>query len=333
MKAGFFLPLAVLILFAGTPQTLAKEADPASAPWQAKDYFSFVAEVRVPEEGARDVVAAGGVVDINNPVAQDVLALGGTVIIQSQVSGDVRLAGKRVVIASDISGNAAVLAQTVEIRPGSTIAGSMEIRAKDVVIEGTILGDAHIAAETLLQNGTIGGELTHDPIGTPGYERSPIAWFFRIISLFGMLVTGLVLVSVTPLLVRYMVRESIKNPGRDILWGVAALALVPIAALVLSLTVIGFPLGVILGTSLFVALYIAKILVGIALGTYLIGAFRGREEAQKASLLWTMVLGIAVLWLVIGIPSIGWLLKLVALVWGLGMLVRLGFRLFKALES
>ena len=333
MKARFLFPLAALVLFAVAPNSLAQEPDLASDPESVRDYFSFVAEVHVPEEGARDVIAAGGVVDINNPVSQDVLALGGTVIIQAPVAGDVRVAGKRVVIESDINGNVAVLAQTVEIRPGSAIAGSVEIRAKDVVIGGTIIGDAHIASETLEQNGSIGGELVHDLKASPNYEHTPIGWFFRVVSLFGMLVIGLALVSVFPNSMRRAVHASIKNPGRDLLWGLGTFAAIPIAALVLILTIIGLPLGVLLGLGYAVAVYLAKIFVGIVLGTYVLGAFRGREQAQKASLLGIMVLGVFVLWLVTGIPVIGGILKLIAMIWGLGMLVNLKIQAIKRFES
>ncbi|MBI1961101.1 MAG: hypothetical protein HYS45_00175 [Parcubacteria group bacterium] len=333
MKARYFLPLAAAILMFAAPDSFAQEDAGSNTPEPVKDYFSFVAEVRIPEEGARDVVAFGGVVNINNPVAQDVLAAGGTVIIQSPVSGDVRVAGGRVVIESDIGGNVAVLAQTVEILPGSTIAGSVEIRARDVVIGGTIAKDAHIVAETLEQNGSIGGELVHDLKASPDYEHTPIGWFFRIVSLFGMLVVGLALVSVFPNSMRAAVHASIKNPAKDLLWGLGALAATPIAVLVLALTIIGLPLGMLLGLGYVVALYLAKILVGIILGTYLLGALRGREQAQKASLLGIMVLGIFVLWLITGIPVIGGILKLIAMIWGLGMLVNLKIQAIKRFES
>lgn len=332
MKASYFLPLTVIILLAAASRSLAQDQNFSDAS-DPKDFFSFVAEVHVPEAGARDVIAAGGVVDINNPVLQDVLAAGGTVIIQAPVGGDVRLAGRRVVIQSDIGGNAAVLAERVEIAAGSTIAGSVELRAKDVVIDGAILGDAHIAAETLVQNGSIRGALDYDAIAKPNYERTPLGWFFRVVSLFGMLVTGLALVTIFPNSVRRAVHASIKNPGKDLLWGLGIFVAVPVAAVALGITIIGLPLGVLLGIGFLAALYLAKIMVGLALGTYLFGAIRGREQAQKAPLLGLMVLGVFVLWLITGIPAAGGGLKLVAMIWGLGMLAHLKLNAIAALEA
>ncbi|MEK7189263.1 MAG: polymer-forming cytoskeletal protein [Patescibacteria group bacterium] len=332
MKFWLVLLVSMVALDMGAGAARAQDDAPGPSA-EPEDFFSFVAEVRVPEQGARDVVAAGGVVDINNPVEQDVLALGGTVIIQAQVSGDARVAGRLVVIRSDIGGNLAVLAERVEIAADATISGSVEIRAKDVVIDGTILGDAHIVSETLSQNGTISGELTHDPVTKPDRTRSPLGWFFRIVSLFGMLVVGLVLVTLFPNSIRKAVHGSIKNPGRDFLWGLAVFAATPIAALVLVLTIIGLPLGLLAAVGYAMALYLANIMVGLVLGTYLVGAIRGREHAQKASLVAIMALGVFAFWLITGIPGIGVVLKLVAMIWGLGLLLNLTFRALKTLEA
>ncbi|OJI06796.1 hypothetical protein BK004_02400 [bacterium CG10_46_32] len=313
--------------------SLFAQDDAGSMPLEpVKDYFSFTGEVHVPATGARDVIAAGPVVVIDNPVRHDVIAAGGTVTVQSDVAGDVRLAGSRVVIDANIGGNVAIMAQTVEIMPGSSISGSVRIHAQEVIMDGAINGDADITARTFTQNGAIGGDLKHTQIST-SVQKSPMAWFFRIVGLFGMLVVGLVLVNIVPTSLRTAVHESIKNPTKDLLWGLVALIAVPVVAVVLMFTVIGLPLGILLGVGYVVALYLAKILVGIVLGTYLFGAIRGREQAQKASLLGSMALGVCVLWLITGIPWIGGLLAFVAVVWGLGMLVNFKVRVFKKFES
>ncbi len=318
------------LLFA--PVSLAQEEAGVDRAAALRDYFSFAAEVHVPQEGVRDVVAFGPVVAVDNPVAHDVIASGGTVAVLADVGGDVRAVGVRVTIDANVGGNVAIFARTVEITPGASISGSARIRAQDVIIRGAIAGDADITAETLEQAGTVGGELTHTPLARPEQDGS-LAWFLRVASLFGMLVVGLVLVSAFPASMRSAVHASIENPARDFLRGVAALLVVPVAAAVLAFTIIGLPLGVLLALGYVVAWYLAKILVGVVLGTYLLGAIRGREQAQNASLLATMVLGVFVLWLIIGIPSAGGILKLVAVIWGLGMLTNLARRAIRRLEA
>ncbi|MDP3995621.1 MAG: hypothetical protein Q8P78_03335 [bacterium] len=333
MKIRYVLLISALVLFGGVPFLRAQETGEEAPIEPVQDYFAFLAEVHVPEAGARDVIALGGVIDINNPVSQDVLAAGGDIIIQSQVLGDVRLAGNTVTINSDIGGNVAVFAKRVEISENATIGGSAHIRAQEVVMNGAIIGDAHIVSQTLANTGSIGGELSHELASRPNTARSPLEWFFRVASLFGMLVVGLVLVSVFPKSMRHGAHASITHPGKDMLWGLLALFAAPIAAFVLMLTIIGVPLGLLLGAGYIVSLYLAQILAGLVIGTYVLGAIRGREHAQKSSLLLIMVIGVSVLWLITGIPAIGGIIKLVAIIWGLGMMVTLKFWAMRTLES
>ena len=99
------------------------------------------------------------------------------------------------------------------------------------------------------------------------------------------------------------------------------------------LTIIGFPLALILAAMYAISLYIAKVFVGIVLGTYIFGAFKGRDATSKASLLGIMVVGVAVLWLVSGIPVIGWFIQLIAIIWGLGLMIKIKKRSIQRMEK
>ena len=322
--------IAILLFLLFLPVAVFAQETDAKIP---TDIFQFAPDVRITEPVSRDLIAVGGKVEIADNVAQDLFALAGTIEIISDVAGDVRVAGTRVIINSNIGGNLAILAQTVEIQSNAVIAGSAKIRAENVLIDGKIMSDAQIDAYNLEQNGTIAGELVYEKIETKKSKQSSFGWFFRLIGLFGMLVVGLLFVSIWPKAVRKSISGSIKNPIKDFIYGVIALIAGPIVVLVLLLTVIGIPLGLILLASYLIALYLAQIFVGIILGTYIIGAFKGREKASKSSLLITMVTGIIVLWLICGIPGAGGLLKLIAIIWGLGVLVNLEIKAFKKLES
>ncbi|MAG29152.1 hypothetical protein CL632_03355 [bacterium] len=332
MKTASIFLLAFIII--GAPALLtAQEPELISETSKVVDYFNIAAEVHPPKEGARDVMAFGGIVDINNPVTQDVLAAGGTVLIQDSVGGDVRALANKIIIDAPVEGNVAVVGNNIEITPKANISGLLWVRGDNVVMNGNIAGDANIKAKSFEQNGIISGELIHEEISSSQAPTNAFAWFFSLTSFFGMLVVGLVLVSIWPKTVRRAITQSIKNPTHDILWGLGILVATPIAIIVLMFTIIGIPLAFILGAGLLVSLYLAKIMVGIILGTYIFGAIRGREIASKYSLLATMVLGVIVLWLVTGIPGIGWILKLLAMIWGLGLLVNLKLNTIKKVES
>ena len=147
------------------------------------------------------------------------------------------------------------------------------------------------------------------------------------------MVVGLVLVGVSPKSIRSTVNSSIKNPTKDLLWGFIALVATPVVIVFLMLTIIGFPLAIILAMIYGISLYIAKVFVGIVLGTYIFGAIKGRENIAEISLLWIMVVGVIVLWLISGIPVLGWFIHFIAVIWGLGLIVKMKKRGIKKIEQ
>ena len=298
-----------------------------------QDLFEFAPDVRIEAPASRDVVVVGGKVQITENVAQDLFAAGGTIEITGDVGDDIRVAGTRVIINSRINGNAAILAGTVEIGPNAVISGSARIKAETVVLNGTISQDAIIDAVDFQQNGTISGELIYKKIEKREPSKNAFSWFFRLIGLFGMLIVGLIMVNIWPKLIKHATQRSMKNPTKDFLYGIIGLIATPLVVIVLMLTLIGFPLGIILLTAYLIALYFAQIFTGIILGTYLFGAFKGREQAKKSSLLAILVVGVIVLWLITGLPYVGALIKLISIIWGLGILAVMKIESIKKLAE
>ena len=272
---------------------------------KAEDAFDFAPNIRIREPVGRDLVVVGGTVDISEKVGKDLFALGGTITIASDIDGDVLAAGTKVIISSSIGGNVSILAKKVEILPGAKIAGSVRIRAVEVALDGDIAGDAVIDAEQFEQTGAISGGLQYNKIERQKSSPNALSWFFRLVSLFGMLVIGLLLVNIFPKAMRNSISASMKNPAKDFLCGIIGLVATPLAVIVLMLTIIGFPFALILGAAYLVLLYLAQIFVGIILGTYIFGALKGKDRASRYSLMATMVVGIVVFWLIAGIPSLG----------------------------
>jgi len=316
-----FLPLSVL----------ADEAGEENNDISGEDFFRFSADIQLDEPVERDFVGAGGTVNIKESVSKDVFVAGGSIFIHGDVGGDVRAAGNVVEISSRVGGNIAVFGQVVEISEGAVIEGSARIRANKVILRGTIEKNADIDAVEFEQYGFVKGDLNYKKIDQKG-SKGAFGWFFSLVGLFGMLIAGLVFVSVFPKTSRDIILSTTKNPLKDLAWGVAFIFLIPIACVVLMLTIIGFPVGLILIASYAIGLYFGQVVVGIILGTYIFGVFKGKAGANKFPLAWTMTFGIVVLWFIIGIPVFGWLIKLIALALGLGVLVRIKINLIKKIE-
>ena len=140
-------------------------------------------------------------------------------------------------------------------------------------------------------------------------------WWGKLISIFAALVIGLVLVSFWREQIIKITDLMLAKVGPTLGWGVLALLLTPIIVIILLITIIGIPLSLISIALWLIALYISKILVGILIGRIIL---KNYWIKQKDSLIIAMIIGIVVAYLVFAIPFIGWIIALMAMLWGLG---------------
>ncbi|MFC2048582.1 hypothetical protein ACFLSK_04055, partial [Chloroflexota bacterium] len=116
------------------------------------------------------------------------------------------------------------------------------------------------------------------------------------------------------------ITESIRTrPWPSLGWGAVILFATPIAALIVCVTVIGLPLGLITLALYAIAIYLTQLFVGLLIGQLIIGAFRGVET--KAALVGALALGLAILSLLKLIPYVGFFIGLAAILFGLGAIL------------
>jgi hypothetical protein len=94
----------------------------------------------------------------------------------------------------------------------------------------------------------------------------------------------------------------------------------PMACLFLAVTLIGLPLACMLFYLYVFAIYASMFVTGLFLGRWVLSLFTKNEPNQIAS----MLLGVTILALVTSIPFLGWLVSLVSITFGAGVLA-LGF--------
>ena len=107
----------------------------------------------------------------------------------------------------------------------------------------------------------------------------------------------------------------LKNTGPAIGWGAVLMFLTPIVALLLFITLIGIPLSIIILALWFIALYLSKIIIGILVGR---GILEKLLPKKNKSLIWAMIIGVIIVWMITSLPLIGWLFCLTAIWWALG---------------
>ncbi|MBU0598046.1 hypothetical protein KKF61_03555 [Patescibacteria group bacterium] len=147
-------------------------------------------------------------------------------------------------------------------------------------------------------------------------------WIYAIlVSLFGLLLVGTVIISLFPKPVRKITDNLPSQLGMKILYGILFLIVIPIAAILLFVTAIGAPLAIIAIIIYALILYISKIFAGLWLGQKIIVWLKkNTDNPDRIPLIWTMILGTTLVYLLSLISIIGNLISLFIAVWFLGTL-------------
>jgi len=298
---------------------------------------------------AGDVIAAGNIVRVTGPVSGSIRVAGSTVQIDSEVENNVWAVGSSVTLSPDANVGWDVYSAGATIEVKSPVGGNAWLTGASVVLGNTVGKDVKAAIDTdgkivlypeakvegdlvykagseeqleLKEGAEVVGEISKKAIVIPDqadWEKAfgATAIFFRIISFFSLLVIGLVLVTLMPKIILQTKDEMVKRPAQSLGWGFVYLVVVPVIVVLLMITVIGIPLALIIVPFYIIALYLSKVLVGLVIGLLILDNLT-RDKKYKGSLVWPLALGLLVLLIIISIPYVGWLIKLLLVLWALG---------------
>jgi len=299
-----------------------------------------------PVEG--DIIAVASNLVINSEVKGNVRAIGGTLIINGKIGKNVTVAAGNLTInkEAEIGRNLFLAGGIVEI--DGKINGNLHGAAGTLILNSQILGNAYLTIDPsgdliLYPEANIYGNLEYSASQPAEFlsgakvqkeekfsqwQKQPKAslktklngfiFAFWLAAFLGALLVGLIFIT----LFKDFILKAQKNVDKNILFsvlrGLAYLIVTPVILIILIATVIGLPLALILGALYFIVLYLGTILIGIYLGDRIIKLFNKKKEPV---MLWSMILGVAIIYLLYAIPFIGWLIKLIIILWGLGVLV------------
>ncbi|HUI98867.1 MAG TPA: polymer-forming cytoskeletal protein [Usitatibacter sp.] len=290
----------------------------------------------------------GGDVDISRPVEGRLVAVGGSVTVKAPVHGDVRAAGGDVHLDSTatITGDVALAGGRITL--DGPIQGNLRAAGGHVEIDGPVTGDASVAAGTLelgpaarIEGSLVfhGGELHRDPAAQVigGIEQAPHRWrvherlrsepfLHGWIWTAGLLVLAALIAAALPDASRRMAQELRERPWITPLLGLLALTSIPIGALLLIVTIIGIPVAVLALIGYVALLLLAYAWVAVVAGGMLLDRVKPEIAARTAWRVWAAVLAMLVLAILAHAPFVGGLVKLAALVVGVGMIVAAIFR-------
>lgn len=246
-----------------------------------------------------DLLIGAGSAVVRGDINRSVYGGGGNVFIDGIVGDDVKLG------LSKKTGNQNE-SQSPKLRIGENarIGGNVEYRSRS---------QAEIA-----EGSEINGEVKRNEVATREEKEGEgfLGYVIGIIySFLAALIVSFVLIALFGDKIKFITDKMLEKVGASIGWGLLIMIVGPIVLILLSATLIGIPLALILFVLWLVALYVSEILVGILVGRYIL---KKDKEVTKKSLYLCALVGIAVSWIIFSIPIVGWFLWLVAMWWGLG---------------
>jgi cytoskeletal protein CcmA (bactofilin family) len=302
-----------------------------------------------------DVYVAGDTVIVDGTVNGDIMAAGRDIEIRGTVAGDVRAVGGSVTIPGTIQGNLTVGSSRVYIAQTAVLGGSLLAGAGELVVLAPVGKDITAGVGSMTVEQSVGGDITYwsdkDALisseasvsGTVKRHDTPdnrkekgrqaagaavggvtTAAFFGMLSSF---LLGALLIYAAPNYIKNAVHEMRYRTKRSLLAGFAVLILSPIAIMLLMVTGIGAPIGVI-GLMLYIViLMVAKTFAELLVGTRVLAFFRKNENPYLSLGVGVLLMGVLML-----IPVVGWIIAVGAYFIALGGITMYKSELFKSLS-
>ena len=136
------------------------------------------------------------------------------------------------------------------------------------------------------------------------------------------------LIAIVPKILLQVKDEMVKRPGPSIGWGFVYLVVVPVIMILLMITIIGIPLALIILPFYLIGFYLAKICASFAIVILTLNHL-SKEKKYKGALVWPLVLGIIIFALVTSLPFVGWMVKILLVLWALGASLQVKKEIFR----
>ena len=324
------------------------------------NYYAAGERVALPAPVAGDAVMAGRIVTIGYPVEGDVLAAGWRVTVAAAAADDVRAAGAEVQITSPVDGDLTAAGGEVIVAAGTRIGGRTWLSGGTVRMDGILEREVHVAANTVRIGGEVhaplrvvaqsleilpGAKVT-GPVRYEGATAPVVAegaavtqpityrnidaaearaakWprgISSVVFAVHVFIGGLLLLLVAP---RFATRPALAltaAPGRSLLAGLMLVVTVPFVALLLIISVIGLPAGLVLAALYAAALFVAVVTTALFIGMAEERLLKRAPADNRAQRVAWLAAGVATLAILRLVPVLGTVVVFVAIVIGLGAL-------------
>src|SRR5689334_17632657 len=271
------------------------------------------AQVDITEPVNGNVRAAGAEIKLSAPVSGDAHLAGGEVRVTGAINGKLRAAGGEVVLDAPIEGDASVAAGVLQLGPHARIGGKLVFRGGELKQDPA----AQVVGGIEHRTGAMRHSHELDPL-----ERFARGWLWTV----GLMVMAAIIAAALPGPTRRMTTELREHPWTAPLIGFIALTCIPIAAVLIMITIVGIPIGILAILGYAALLLVGYVWLSVVVGGMLLDRFRADVASQIAWRVGAAVIAMLVLALLARVPFVGGWVAFIALMVGVGMVVSGIFR-------
>ena len=262
----------------------------------------FFCSVSTVSADSSNIVKIGSDVTIEEGTkVRNVLAIGGQITIDGVVDNHIVAIGGSIVLTGKavVGGSVFCIGGIIVKGRGAEVYGNLtEINADDI-------------------SAAIANALSEEWEGW--------SWIFAIISIsifLGVLLLTFLTVFLIPKPIRLISSAIKEKPFKVTVWGLAGLVLIVPLAVLLAISVVGIVLIPLEMTIVLCAVLVGFIAVSQLVGRKLFTVLKRHDQSMMRETIW----GLIILWLIGWIPYVGWIVKMCAIIIGLGgvLLTRFG---------
>jgi hypothetical protein len=298
--------------------------------------ISFGQRIEVSGNVGGDIFAFGQSIRTDGQIGQNLWGFGQTVTVgkDARLNHDATIFATNSYLNGDISRDALVRSATLDAggrigRDLSYAGGALFMHAPSVIgrnLDSMTKSEKEVKIDPGV---TVGGKKKLEFFKTQASQYRTFSFYtkqaLRIGAAFFM---GLLLCWIIP----GMRRISLSS-GRALLTsggiGFLAAVAVPIAAIILAITLIGIPVALLLVVLWLLGLYLAKIVIAKCIGSAILGS----KSNGLSSTLLPLLLGLVIVIIAVNLPYIGGVLNFLLMITGLGALVLAIYRMRPAAAS
>lgn len=310
-----------------------------------QDLMGGAETVEITGQVGDDVRAGARLLKVYGQVGDDLIAFCQEFTLgeNALVGGEAQTWCQKGSFYGDVDGNMRIGCERAEIR--GHVGGNLSVNARYIELAGAVDGDAQLKGENivLLPGCIVTGNLQYTSanqieiqegaqvLGETEWQKPEekvekpkkkviggFRMFLTLAMLVGQFVIGLILIAFSRKQPARFASTLTGHPWRSLGVGFVFAVCVPIASLILMVTIIGLPLGIIAVLVYLIVWYFSTLLVGLALGGKIVGAFK---TDRFGPMLGGLILGLIIIRAISLIPGVGWVIILVASLFGMGALV------------